>query len=730
LENKPCAFIIITLLVSILTTVNPPIVRASPNLTLTVETNKQLFYLRENINIYGNLTLDGSPIQDELVALEVYDPIKAIVFRTIQAGNPPPGKVSVIDLRSCADQWGTPKNRFQVGTTAWFNATVKNNDVVTRDVTISINAYDGNNIPLGVGRVTLPVVSGHTSWSISSVLIPGWARIGNATVYASAWIPDGAPYCPERSASFEIYRSSAPPGGLNPPIVQDLGVTASYNSTFRLSPAPWPGTYTVHVTSSYGGEQSTNSTNFTVGDTQYPPQASFTYSPPTPYVNQQVTFDASGSTAEGYGDYIVSYKWNFGDGTSPETKTVPTITHAYTSKGTRTVILNVTDNEGLWCTTSKQITILPPSPPTAIFTYSPPTPSATGVTTFNATLSKPGFNGTHNVPIVSYKWDFGDGKPKETKTTPTITHVYATNGTYTVTLNVTDAGGLWNTTSQILTVALPYGPKANFTYLPSQPFINGLVIFDASISLPGWNGTTQPIIRYKWDFGDNTSVTKIGDPIATHVYTVNKTYTVTLNVTDAQGHWNITSKMLNVSEVTIMHDIIVTNITLSATEAYPTWINPLRINVTVKNNGTTAENFTVTAYYNNTPINTKTVTNLLAGNWTTLIFNWNIPSIPKEFPYPIYTLSANASAVPGEINITNNHLSDGAVMVAWPGDVTNEFSGPRDGHVNLLDLALLAQHWFSMPHYDPRVDFNMDGAINLLDLAIMAQNWFSGPLDP
>jgi len=68
--------------------------------------------------------------------------------------------------------------------------------------------------------------------------------------------------------------------------------------------------------------------------------------------------------------------------------------------------------------------------------------------------------------------------------------------------------------------------------------------------------------------------------------------------------------------------------------------------------------------------------------------------------------------------------------VAWPGDVTNEFSGPRDGHVNLLDLALLAQHWFSMPHYDPRVDFNMDGAINLLDLAIMAQHWFSGPLDP
>jgi parallel beta-helix repeat protein len=58
------------------------------------------------------------------------------------------------------------------------------------------------------------------------------------------------------------------------------------------------------------------------------------------YVNVSITFDGSKSTDDGT---IVSYKWNFGDGT---TAIGISITHAYTITGNYTVTLTVTDNGG------------------------------------------------------------------------------------------------------------------------------------------------------------------------------------------------------------------------------------------------------------------------------------------------------------------------------------------------------------------------------------------------
>ena len=84
------------------------------------------------------------------------------------------------------------------------------------------------------------------------------------------------------------------------------------------------------------------------------PRASFTYTPPTPVVNQTVTFDASSSTPNG--GVIISYQWDFGDGTTAEGVIV---THKYSSTGNYTVTLNVTDNEGAWNATSKTITVYP-----------------------------------------------------------------------------------------------------------------------------------------------------------------------------------------------------------------------------------------------------------------------------------------------------------------------------------------------------------------------------------
>jgi len=152
------------------------------------------------------------------------------------------------------------------------------------------------------------------------------------------------------------------------------------------------------------------------------------------------------------GGTIVSYAWDFGDGTPLVTEGDPVTTHVYTAAGTYTVTLNVTDSEGKWGTASQPLTVSPVYGPTASFTYSPPEPFVNGTTTFDASSSAPGWNGTAPTTIVSYTWDFGDGAPPATENDTITTHVYRAAGTYTVTLNVTDTRGWWDTTSQPLAV--------------------------------------------------------------------------------------------------------------------------------------------------------------------------------------------------------------------------------------------------------------------------------------
>ena len=61
----------------------------------------------------------------------------------------------------------------------------------------------------------------------------------------------------------------------------------------------------------------------------------------TVYLGETVIFNASKSTDDGE---IVSFEWNFGDGTSGNGAIV---SHSYTKEGIYQVILNVTDNDGL-----------------------------------------------------------------------------------------------------------------------------------------------------------------------------------------------------------------------------------------------------------------------------------------------------------------------------------------------------------------------------------------------
>lgn len=85
------------------------------------------------------------------------------------------------------------------------------------------------------------------------------------------------------------------------------------------------------------------------------PIARFTFSPDPPYPMETVTFDARKSSGD-----LVSYKWDFGDGTAPPPPEPDPITyHVFATPGNYTVTLTVTDREGLYNSTSKLVTVLP-----------------------------------------------------------------------------------------------------------------------------------------------------------------------------------------------------------------------------------------------------------------------------------------------------------------------------------------------------------------------------------
>jgi len=84
-------------------------------------------------------------------------------------------------------------------------------------------------------------------------------------------------------------------------------------------------------------------------------------------------------------------------------------------------------------------------------------------------------------------------------------------------------------------------PTASFTWNPETPEAGQSVTFDASTSIPG----SGIIIRHKWSFGDGTYA--VGK-IVTHSYASPGVYTVTLNVTNSKGLWDVEQKQIQVVE--------------------------------------------------------------------------------------------------------------------------------------------------------------------------------------
>jgi PKD repeat protein len=322
-----------------------------------------------------------------------------------------------------------------------------------------------------------------------------------------------------------------------------FGVTAphAFNST---------GTFNVRLTITDDiGQTSTVTKPVTVSDAA--PSASFTFSPSAPATSQPVTFDAS-SSAPSPGRTIVSYQWNFDDGTTGSGRTT---THAFTTARSHLVRLTVTDDFGNTATTSQTVTVTagtPPPAPTADFTFNPSAPTTNQPVQFDASASRAATGRT----ITSYAWNFDDGT---TGSGVTVSHAFAQARTYQVRLTVTDDAGQTNQVTKAVTItAGGTTPTASFTYSPNSPVPpNVNITFDASQSQ-----ATAPssISRYQWQFDgvpDPTSgacnAGRAAGPVATETqpiivrsYASAGTRCVVLTVFDSQGGSASTARLITI----------------------------------------------------------------------------------------------------------------------------------------------------------------------------------------
>ncbi len=137
-----------------------------------------------------------------------------------------------------------------------------------------------------------------------------------------------------------------------------------------------------------------------------------------------VEFDASGSSYDE--GQITSYQWDFGDSTSPKIGTA-SITHKYTSIGTYTAKVTVVGADGSMETDEILITVRE-IPLEACFVSVFEEGPAPLETSFDP--------GCATGTISSYFWDFGDGS---TSTDVKPSHVYSDTGSYSASLEVSDA---------------------------------------------------------------------------------------------------------------------------------------------------------------------------------------------------------------------------------------------------------------------------------------------------
>ena len=231
------------------------------------------------------------------------------------------------------------------------------------------------------------------------------------------------------------------------------------------------------------------------------------------------------------GGMITGWLWNFGDplSGSDNTSSFQNPQHQFHTSGQHIVSLMVTTTNG--CKGTVEYTLQVSPAPQVEFTSDhrcegSPVQFHPDLTVINSST------------IVSWLWNFGDGFTSPLQESE---HIYASAGTYPVTLTVIDTAGCSNSvTHQVLIIARPI---ANFDYALPNCAGTSTVFTNKSVAPYGY------IVNWQWNFGDgsNTSVNFPANANVSHLYAAYGSYNVTLTIITNDSCSSSITKTITVS---------------------------------------------------------------------------------------------------------------------------------------------------------------------------------------
>lgn len=197
--------------------------------------------------------------------------------------------------------------------------------------------------------------------------------------------------------------------------------------------------------------------------------------------------------------------------------------------GSATTVNNTTDwRANALFLSSQWATLAPNAAPVSAFTT-----QCTGLTcAVDASQSTDADGG-----IVDYSVDFGDGT---VKSGANAEHQYADDGSYSITVTVTDNRGTSGNKTRNVNVARP--PNV----LPTADFTVDCWGLDCDVDASTSTDPDGSIVSYEWDFGDLSSTS---GQTANRVYSNGGTYAISLTVTDDRGGVDITAQDVTINEI-------------------------------------------------------------------------------------------------------------------------------------------------------------------------------------
>jgi gliding motility-associated-like protein len=224
---------------------------------------------------------------------------------------------------------------------------------------------------------------------------------------------------------------------------------------------------------------------------------------------------------------VANWQWDFGDGFKiagsgaipPGSQTSGNFnapTHTYTTPGSFTVKMKVTDQLGCSDSSTKPSVLIVKQLPIPKFGVD----KLTGCAPLNVMFTDSSKGAGANT-IVSRSWDFGDGTPAVIGAT-TLPHIYTTRGKYIATLTVTDNQQCSNSYSKTI---VPTFPTASFT-------IDPVACNKKVVSIVNNSSYPNSTPSYSWDFGDGTPIDTAKNPKHAYNLPASANITVKLVVTD------------------------------------------------------------------------------------------------------------------------------------------------------------------------------------------------------